>query len=274
MTHTAEILHFNSADADVVLVSCDGAKFAVHKCILSVASPFFKDMFSLPQSSSSTQRNIDIECTETKDVLFVLLRFMYPVPNPSVASLDALVPLLEAARKFQLDYIVDELRLTLVDERLGFVKEAPLRVYAIATRFGFEEEMRVAAKGTLRYNVLDCPLNDDLKNINAYDYHRLLDLHRRHVKATQAALLNPGLGRCSNCSDARDPVARWWTKFVQLANVELSERPSTDIIFTHRFVVSAINASASCGHCPSHAFRSSDALDALKKRIDDIPFQV
>ncbi|KAF9016569.1 hypothetical protein BDZ89DRAFT_400901 [Hymenopellis radicata] len=128
---------FNSADADVVLASCDGARFAVHKCILSLASPFFKDMFSLPQpsSGSSVPKDVDIECTESKAVLCALLHFMYPVPNPQIASLDELVPLIEAAQKFRLEYLHDELRAMLIDERFGFVKKAPLRVYAIATRF-------------------------------------------------------------------------------------------------------------------------------------------
>ncbi|KAF9026541.1 hypothetical protein BDZ89DRAFT_1161232 [Hymenopellis radicata] len=275
MTHTEDILQFNSADADAVLVSCDGARFAVHKCILSLASPFFKDMFSLPQPSSSSessiQRNLDIECTETKDVLFALLQFIYPVPNPNVASLDELVPLLEAARKFQLDYLVDELGTTLTDERLGFVKEAPLRVYAIATRFGFEEEMRVAAKGTLRYNVLACPLNEDLKNINAYDYHRLLDLHRRHAKATQEALRNYSkqITRCRDCGS----VPKWWTQFLELADLELSERPSVDVICTHEFIASAVTA-ARCTDCATSAFHFYSKMESMKKSIDGISFDV
>ncbi|KAF8904281.1 hypothetical protein CPB85DRAFT_1437948 [Mucidula mucida] len=235
MTHTKDVLKFDSPDADVVYLVPRVAVLQRH-------------------------------CTESRAVLFALLQFIYPVPNPHIATLDELVPVIEAARKFQLDYLVDELGLTLTDERLGFVKDAPLRVYAIATRFAFKEAMRVAAKGTLRYNVLDCPLNEDLKNINAYDYHRLLDLHRRQVKATQEARHNPGLGQCYPCGYKQE-VASWWTKFVELVNVELSERPSADTIFTHRFIAAEVEASvASCNSCLTHAFRSSDALDVLKKR--------
>ncbi|KAF9026542.1 hypothetical protein BDZ89DRAFT_987876 [Hymenopellis radicata] len=273
MTHTKDVLKFNSPDADVVLVSCDGARFAVHKCILSIASPFFKDMFSLPHpsSESSDPKDVDIECTESKAVLFALLKFMYPVPNPQIASLDELVPLIEAVQKFQLEYLHDELRAMLIDERLGFVKDAPLRVYAIATRFGFGEEMRVAAKGTLRYNVLDCPLNDDLKNISAYDYHRLLDLHRRHVKATQEALRNYSkqVTRCRDCGS----VPKWWTKFLELADLELSERPSVDVIFTHEFIASAVAASK-CTGCTTSAFQFYSRMEDMKKSLDGISFNV
>ncbi|EIN03866.1 hypothetical protein PUNSTDRAFT_36816, partial [Punctularia strigosozonata HHB-11173 SS5] len=52
---------FNDAPpADVILQSCDSVQFFVCKVILSFASPFFRDMFTLPQSSGSSDVQPDI----------------------------------------------------------------------------------------------------------------------------------------------------------------------------------------------------------------------
>ncbi|KAI0255963.1 hypothetical protein BJV78DRAFT_1113987, partial [Lactifluus subvellereus] len=47
---------FDDADADIILRSSDQVNFHVYKVILSVASPFFKDMFSLPQPVGADDR--------------------------------------------------------------------------------------------------------------------------------------------------------------------------------------------------------------------------
>jgi len=39
---------FNAPDADTVLRSSDGEEFRVHRIILSLASPVFQGMFTLP----------------------------------------------------------------------------------------------------------------------------------------------------------------------------------------------------------------------------------
>jgi len=39
------------ANADIIIQSCDFINFHVHKLVLSFSSPFFEDMFSLPQPS-------------------------------------------------------------------------------------------------------------------------------------------------------------------------------------------------------------------------------
>ncbi|TFY74281.1 hypothetical protein EWM64_g9731 [Hericium alpestre] len=64
---------FDDKNADVVLRSCDGINFHVHKNILSIASPFFKDTLNIPQPKI-------IEVAEDAQTLDFLLRCIYPVP--------------------------------------------------------------------------------------------------------------------------------------------------------------------------------------------------
>lgn len=70
----------NSPTADVILRS-SGPKvveFRVHKAILSIASPVFEDMFSLPQPV--TEKALPV-CDVSEDAITVeaLLRLVYPV---------------------------------------------------------------------------------------------------------------------------------------------------------------------------------------------------
>ncbi|KAG7447703.1 uncharacterized protein BT62DRAFT_789336 [Guyanagaster necrorhizus] len=269
-SHTQSVLEFNFSDADIILVGGDDQKrrFAVHKCILSAASPVFKDMFMLPQPKVIGDALPVINMTESSKILSVFLQFIYPVPNPTISSLEELVLVLEAAKKLDVDVAIDSLRKQLIHS--NNVDNEPLRVYAIAARFDLQEELKVAAKYTLKKNVLDCPLSKDLKYITAYDYHRLLDLHRRHSRAMQAALL-PKRYACSghNCNPAR-----WWTAFVEAANKELSERPSTDIIFQPEFLLRCLPPQNYCSLCAYSALRSYPDFLILKKKIDELPFTV
>ncbi|KAK0432823.1 uncharacterized protein EV420DRAFT_1624156 [Desarmillaria tabescens] len=266
-SHTSVL--FNFPDADVVLTGGGDQKrrFAVHKCILSAASPVFKDMFMLPQPTTADGALPVVDMIESSKVVLALLQFIYPVPNPTISSLDELVPVLEAAKKLDVDAALDSLRKQLVLSE--HVENEPLRVYAIAARFDLQEELKIAAKHTLKKNVLDCPLSEDLKHITAYDYHRLLDLHRRHSRAMQDAL-QPDRYRCGQyCYPAK-----WWTAFIEVANKELAERPSTDVIFRPDFLYRCYSSQSHCGACAESVLSQFTDLLKLKESIDALPFAV
>ncbi|KAK0491552.1 hypothetical protein IW261DRAFT_96013 [Armillaria novae-zelandiae] len=269
-SHTQSVLEFNSSNADIVLIGADDQKrrFAVHKNILSAASPVFNDMFMLPQPTATNDTLPVVDMIESSKVVFTLLRFIYPIPNPVISSLDELVPVLQAAKKLDVDVAVDSLRNQLVLS--DHLENEPLRVYAIAARFDLQEELRMAAKHTLKKHVLNCPLSADLKHITAYDYHRLLDLHRRHSRAMQDAL-EPKRYTCHhNCNPAR-----WWTAFIQAANNELVERPSTDVIFGPDFFWNSVSGVFNqCSDCPKSALSTYADLLTLKRHIDELPFTV
>ena len=63
--------------------------FRVHKLVLSLASPVFKDMFSLPQPTSDNSRGsrvAELEIVEVMDptnALEAVLRMIYPFAPPS-----------------------------------------------------------------------------------------------------------------------------------------------------------------------------------------------
>jgi len=72
--------NFDAPDTDAVLLSSDGKEFHVHRLILSLASPVFRGMFSLPQPTEPTSQIPTIDVAESSDIP--------PVPLSSKATKD------------------------------------------------------------------------------------------------------------------------------------------------------------------------------------------
>ncbi|KAI0053815.1 hypothetical protein FA95DRAFT_1552320 [Auriscalpium vulgare] len=268
-------LSFAAPDADVVLRSSgsDSSDFKVHKCILAVASPFFRTMFTLPQGAGKDADIPVIEVAEYSTILETLLRFVYPIQDPSVSSLDELVPIMCAAAKYEMDAVIMRLRHLLLSK--PFITSSPVRVYAIAARFELEDVAKVASSHTLSVNVLDSPLSDDLKHITAYSYHRLLDLHRQRADAAQRALQTPDTItiKCVQCNGAvaqSFATPRWWEEFRVRAADELRRRPTTDRIFSLGFLMQCAQATG-CARCAGSILESHVFLEKLKETIDSLP---
>jgi hypothetical protein len=68
-------------DANIIIRSSDLVDFRVHKSVLTMASPFFKYLLSLPQPSDSKSVNglPVIELSEDSEVLNSLVSILYPV---------------------------------------------------------------------------------------------------------------------------------------------------------------------------------------------------
>ncbi|KNZ78636.1 hypothetical protein J132_11077 [Termitomyces sp. J132] len=265
---------FDFPDADVVLQSCEQeehAQFHAHRCILAAASPFFHDMFSLPQDPAVTHKVPIIPMSETKYILGALLEFVYPLEDPHIQSLNELVSVLGAATKYDFAGVITTLRKLLVASH--FLESDPTRVYAIASRFELEEEARIASKYTLSVQVLDAPLSEDLKYITAYSYRQLLDLHRRRADAAVALLKVPSDVKCMQCNGSTFSVytiPKWWYQYERMAKEELSVRPTSDVIFGIGFLAKAAMASE-CQRCAGSILDSWKFLQGLKKAIDDLP---
>ena len=214
---------FNGPDGDIILRTqgSPNRDFRVHKLILSLASPVFKDMFGIPQPRSNGSRangeaDIDIvDVTDPPQALELVLRFIYPFPPPDVNSLDLLVEGLFIADK----YLIESARARLRGRLTKFVNEAPLRVYAIASRFGFDEEAEAASSLTTTcYLPALTELPEDLKYIPTTAYHKLIVLHAKHREFIEDVIDNilfePG---CMECKVAKALAeSRMRTKLVRI----------------------------------------------------------
>ena len=123
----------------------------------------------------------------------LILRLIYPSSAPPV--LDNLAIISEAlniAKAYKIEVAQSRLRSSLME----FVKMEPLRVYAIACRVGFWDEMRIASTNTLSIHLPGLTkLPDEFKLIPATEYHRLIRLHTRYRKEVVAVTIQslPGI---------------------------------------------------------------------------------
>ncbi|OCH94553.1 hypothetical protein OBBRIDRAFT_125880 [Obba rivulosa] len=263
--------YFDYPDADLVLRSSGPdniVEFRVHRCILAAASPFFRHMFALPQDPFTSKQIPAVDVSESNTVLEMLLQFVYPIPDPPIATLDELTPVLAVAMKYDMTPAIASLRRLLMQP--AFLEADPTRVYAIAARFDLEEEARLASAHTLRVNVLELAPSDELRHISAYAYHKLLALHRTRAAAAQALLVLPEDVKCMSCNGYTTfAVPRWWKDFEARAREELGARPMSEVVCSLGFLARA--AQTGCERCAGSILDAHWWLERLRKGIDDLP---
>lgn len=222
--------YFNDADADLILRTSNvygNAPFRVHKHRLSEASTVFRDMLAMPQPYSDGTPFVDV--SETKEVIDKLLRFIYPCDNPVILDLASLVGVIEAAVKYDAAIVVATLKPILIKPE--FLTSNPVRVYAIAIRFDFAEEMKVAEAATLSVELKDIEWCSDLDYMKASQYHRLITLHTNRSRNAMLVVDNSETPFAHDCK-----CKIWYDRFRSAAKEELSCRPTTDVIASLDFL--------------------------------------
>ncbi|KAI0028922.1 hypothetical protein K488DRAFT_28656, partial [Vararia minispora EC-137] len=174
--------------SDVILRSSDLVSFHVHKTVLSLSSPFFADMFSLPQPSTSSSsppvaRDDDglpvIEMAETEEELMTMLAFCYPISEPDIADFRLLTRALVVARKFDME----SMRLRLKRQLASFVTRFPERTFAVAWAHGMHDVARAAARESLRAPLATVQYVEEFELVSGGALFALLKYQRRCVDA-------------------------------------------------------------------------------------------
>ena len=198
---------FNFPDGDIILraLGPPSRDFRVHKLVLSLASPIFEDMFSLPQptpeDTASSAAEVEIvQVTDPPEALDIVLRLIYPaVPPSSGGCLDTLVECLVIADKYEIEGAKARLRRALAQHNAA----QPLRVYAIASRFGFANLADSASNHIL--SVVHLPgipdIPDDFKFVPATVYHKLVRHQASYIEAVVKIVNQTSLqSRCDSCA--------------------------------------------------------------------------
>ena len=199
---------FDDPNADIILRALGPRKrdFRVHKLLLSLASPVFKDMFSLPQPTSddprkSTVAEVEIvEVTDSAEALDTVLRMIYPsfIPPSLDGDFDTLVECLVIADKYDMRRVKLQLHNTLA--RADSTRS--LQVYAIAARFGFPKLMDSASRHILSsvHLVGISKLPDDFDFVSATAYHKLVRQRANYLEAVVEIIKRTPLKSwCSDC---------------------------------------------------------------------------
>ena len=165
-------------DANLIIRSSDFVHFRVHKSLLAMISPFFRDLLSLPQPPDSESVNglPVVQFSEDVEILSSLVSMLYPVRPVVPDSYDKVLYLLAACQKYEMVPVQSFIR----TEVTRGVFPAPVgtevfRAYAIARSKGLIPEMENAARLTLDYPMTFETLGEALR---LFDGCALRDLAR------------------------------------------------------------------------------------------------
>ena len=272
---------FDDTSADLIIHTSDGVNFAVHRIFLTVASQLLKRFLSSGSSSPCPPleglfltRDGDrdtVNLVEDAQTTERVLQYCYPFSNPVFTDLDEIQAVLEMMKKYGMKGLMNKVKGSLIQPT--FLDEQPLRVFAIAYRYGLEEEGRMAAKYTLRQPFFSHYVKE-LEHIPASVYHRLLQYHRKCSVAVCSLTADfswfPGFAsrwvwfQCDDCvhhplswplSDGKIyEINAWFIEFMERARNVLRERPCAKVIADPFLMAECLEAASGCLSCRPSAF--------------------
>ena len=214
ITPPSEPLDISVPDASLVIRSSDLVNFRVHKSVLTMVSPFFGDLFSLPQPSDS--ETVDglpvVQLSENAELLNSLVSMLYPVPRMIPDSYDKVLYLLAACQKYDMVQVQSYIRAE-VDRGSfpGPVGTEAFRTYAIACGKGLIPEMEKAARLTLDHPMTFETLGESLR---FFDGSALRDLARFRMRCRDNLVISclsfqAPLTFSKYCSSCRNHTMQW-----------------------------------------------------------------
>ena len=195
---------FCADDADIIIRAAGTLDFRAHKCILSLVSPVFKDMFTVPQPPIVTPGILPhVDVVESAKTWEMILRTIYPMSTPIITSLDDLESLLLAAKKYEMQFVTDSHKWNFRNRR--FILRDPLYLYAIACACGLEDWAKYVARNAELPMIMKRSDAGDLKGLTVGSYHNLVSFLAERDTKWHQALGNPQFTQePSSCSMQRD----------------------------------------------------------------------
>ncbi|KAJ8507553.1 hypothetical protein ONZ45_g10083 [Pleurotus djamor] len=199
---------FDRSDADVILQSSDGIDYRVHKNILSIASPFFDALFSVPQPKSCEEESTlpTVTFNEDSETLDILLCGLYPIDEPIIADVNVLMKVLAAVDKYQVDKTLRYLEQVYIRLCRDEINKEPIKAYVLAGQHKWKNAMRAAAKASLyipHHRILA-----QLEDINcspiANECIKLIRYHFKCYSATRSFL--DASPTCNSITKARNAL--------------------------------------------------------------------
>ncbi|KAL1701597.1 hypothetical protein EV121DRAFT_211827 [Schizophyllum commune] len=223
---------FNSPDADAVLCSQSGTLFRVPSIVLKMTSGFFRSVLALPPPKPNAEHPLPI--AEPDETMLPLLRLMCGLPIPPWPSFSAIEDALALAEAWETLGPISVVRTAVTAP--AFLVE-PLRVYAVAQRFGWAAEAQVAARATLALDLYDDVHQASLQKLSAGALMALLGLHRRRRDELKQLLDHSDMfsagndeeAPCANCHARKNNST--WRELKARIFIEMDRRPLGDTLY-------------------------------------------
>jgi len=175
-------------DANIIVQSSDQVNFRVHKSVLALSSPFFKNRLSSPQPFDGLIEDLPvIQVSEDASVLNSLVSLLYHVTPVILGTYERIFALLAACKKYGMVIIETYIRAEVNRGAYpGPVGAEGFRAYAIASKLGLIQEKENAAGLTLRYPMTFESLGEGLREFEGWILCDLIRYRKLHIRPAAA----------------------------------------------------------------------------------------
>ena len=233
-------------------------------------------MFSLPQRPLACDQTIDpIVVDEDSTTLEGLLTIISGLGVPRLNSYDAIEPILHAAEKYDMAGPMSVIRAILATPPL---LSDPLRLYAVACRYGWEDEALMASRETLTLNLHAPEHRPTLQKLGTDALLALFALHRTRRETLRRRLDDPpfvndsGETSCSNCGSVVD--YHTWRELKYVIIMEMDARPLGDTVCNPGLLEwPAARAcwNAKCLNCDRVLYDKTLTMRVIRECIEQLP---
>ncbi|CAL1695988.1 unnamed protein product [Somion occarium] len=266
---------FTFEDADVVLCSKDGISFQVFRICLRLSSGWFRSLYTLPQNEASSSTET-IYMDESSDTLAILLSIAHGQDVPQLKDMDEVESAIHAAEKYDMPGVLNYIRQGL----LRFAEQHPVRVYALACRWGWIDEAKVASTHTVKLDLLSSSVLPSLNAMDSADLARLMFLHRQRrdclrerLDSEEVFYANVVPSRCQNPTCNAEVIHDKWhqLKYHWLTTIDKDPAlfSSRTALLEGPEVLDVINFK--CARCTKKQYNTESTLTNLRNLLDELP---
>jgi hypothetical protein len=176
--------NLDMSDANIIIQSCDLVNFRVHQRTLAMSSPFFHDIFSLPQPQPSDEDLVDglpvVRLSEDAEVLNSLTSMLYPILSVLPNSYDKALTLLAASQKYEMVGTQSRIRAEIQSKIFpALTGPETFRSYAISSSGQPPYEIEKLARLTLDFPMTFEYLCDELPSFEGRALRDLVGFRKR-----------------------------------------------------------------------------------------------
>lgn len=274
---------FCEPDADTVLCSTDNTYFRVPSFVLRNTSGLFRTMFTLPPCKDIPRCEETIPVYEPDDILVPMLEMICGLPVPKWLDYQHLERVLGLAEKWDTPGPLTIIRAAIT---APLFLTHPLRLYAIATHFEWEEVAQVAAAASLSLCIFDPVHADALSTIPTIYLDPLLVLHAQRRDLFRKAIDSPARFTAGNvdpfyCSSCNVPIDNTSWRALKARMYEVMDmNPSGSCFYSSGDVDSWIEAEKCWGavcstkSCGSLNYDKLATLRQIRGCIEQLPTTV
>lgn len=294
------VLHpqFNSPEADLILLSSEGTAYRVPYFTLRNTCGYFRTLLidynpisgsaehtqgKDPGENSNPKLRQPIEVDEKDKVITKVLSMICGLYSANWESIDEAEDALSLAQKWDAPGPLSMIRGAITAPR--FLAD-PLRLYAITTGFGWEEETRLVSTHTLTLDLYDEAHQPVLERISSSALMMLFRLHRLRRNEFKRLIDSiPGLFEegnsveyfCSKCGEVMSNHT--WRELKVKMFMEMDRRPLGDTLCSLEMeewpeAVSCWEAKCKNPRCGELNYDKLSTLRDIKKCIDRLPLHV